>query len=223
MELNLKITLADETKSLFQGLIDAVNGLKGATPHAGATGLDKAAAAEDETGPFFWADNSNGKFGKVETKAEYDKLKKKQPGVFRIDEAMHERKVEELRLKNEQAREEAAAQKKSGAGKTEAKPEAKAETPELPVASVEDLVAVFASYLPKELTDEEKKPRRAFVKAILARFGNVEKASAIAEGDRALAINFVQRKMAGEDIDPAKAEYAEVSAAEETADEEDMI
>lgn len=220
MELKLNIALTEETKSLFQGLIDAVNGLKGASV-TNSISAEKT-GAEDDTGPFFWADNSNGKFGKVDTKAEYDKLKKKQPGVFRIDESMHERKVEELRLANEKAREEAAAQKKGGAGKGKAEPAEKPEAAELPVASVEDLVAVFASYLPKELSDDEKKPRRAFVKAILARFGNVEKASAIAEGDRALAINFVQRKMAGEDIDPAKAEYAEVSAAEEASDD-DMI
>ena len=63
--------------------------------------------------------------------------------------------------------------------------------------------------LQAQLDAAERKVRHAFVKPMLERFG-AAKASEIADEHRALAINLVQRKMAGEDIDPTDAEFEEI-------------
>ena len=88
------------------------------------------------------------------------------------------------------------------------KEEATTATEEFP--TVEDVIDVFTQYLPKDLDADERSRRHKFVRPMLQRFG-VEKATAIAPENRALAIDLVKRKMAGEDIDPERANFADES------------
>lgn len=230
--MNFQVTIGfnAEALSTIQELTAAIRAIGAGSPVATAAGKvtqtvkqaepESAASAEvaDDKGPFYWANNSTSEFGKVETKAAYDKLKKKNEAVFRIPESVYEEKRAALQAANETKRQEEIAKKEAAKEqpKAEKKPAA-----DVPVASVEDVIAVFSSYLPKTLDAEERAVRSAFVKPILTRFG-AAKATELPEEHRALAINLVQRKMAGEDVDPATAEYAEVGAASEEA-EDDLV
>ena len=116
------------------------------------------------------------------------------------DEPKKKVKKEEQKVE-EQKKEE---QKKEEQKKEEAAPD----TEEFP--TVEDVIDVFTQYLPKDLDADERSRRHKFVRPMLQRFG-VEKATAIAPENRALAIDLVKRKMAGEDIDPERANFADES------------
>jgi hypothetical protein len=218
MDLKLTIALNPEALSAIQDLSAAIRSIGGATSTAASSTSQLASAAksvktevaedaEEETGPFYWANEETGFFGEVPTLAAYNKLKKKDAGVYRIPENVHAQKVEELREANEAKAAAAVAEKKAAAAAAkkpaDKKPAAKSDDD---APSVEDLIAVFSSYLPKDLDAAERKVRHGFVKPLLERFG-VAKASELAEEHRALAINLVQRKMAGEDIDPTDAEF----------------
>ena len=216
MNLQLTISLNPEALSAVNDLAAAIRSI-GSVGHTAAAAINVLGAAAEESktttadeGPFYWADESTGFFGEVPTLAAYNKLKKKDPGVYRITDSIHASKVEALREKNEAD----AAAKKSAAKKpaaTEKKPATKSDD-EAP--SIEDLIAVFSAYLPKDLEADERKVRHAFVKPMLTRFG-AAKASEITDEHRALAINLVQRKMAGEDIDPTDAEFEAIDADED--------
>jgi hypothetical protein len=218
MDLKLTIALNPEALSAIHDLTAAIRSIGGATQTAASSTSQLASAAksvktevveevEEETGPFYWANEETGFFGEVPTLVAYNKLKKKDAGVYRIPANVHAQKVEELREKNEaKAAADLAEKKAAAAAKKPAdkKPAAKSDDDDAP--SVEDLIAVFSSYLPKDLDAAERKVRHGFVKPLLERFG-AAKASELAEEHRALAINLVQRKMAGEDIDPTDAEF----------------
>lgn len=215
MNLQLTIALNAEALSAVQDLAAAIRSISGVGATGNQTSIKVSGSAgtatetkepEADEGPFFWADESTGYFGEVPTLAAYNKLKKKDAGVYRIPANVHAEKVEALRLKNETEAAEkkaAAAAKKAAADK---KPAAKSDDD---APSIDDLIAVFSAYLPKDLDAAERKVRHAFVKPMLERFG-AAKASEIADEHRALAINLVQRKMAGEDIDPTDAEFEEI-------------
>ncbi len=229
--MNFQVTIGfnEEALSAIQSLTAAIRSIGGVSANAStavtaastaAADLDEAASAA-ETGPIYWADNSTGYFGKVATEAEYKAQKKKAPGTYKIMESIYEEKLAEMKAKNEadaQAKKDAAAQAKKDAAAAKAKKE---EKPAADTPSEDDLVAVFQAYLPKDLSKEERAERHAFVKPLLQRFG-AQRATELAEEHRALAINLVQRKMAGEDIDPASGEFAEV-APYDSAEEEDVI
>jgi hypothetical protein len=218
MNLQVTIALNAEALSAVQDLAAAIRPVGGAAQSAAPAAKALATAAAeikeeaDDDGTFFWADESTGFFGEVPTLAAYNKLKKKDPGVYRIPANVHAEKVEALRLKNEteaaDKKAAAAASKKPAADK---KPAAKSDDD---APSIDDLIAVFSAYLPKDLDAAERKVRHAFVKPMLERFG-AAKASEIADEHRALAINLVQRKMAGEDIDPTDAEFEAIDADED--------
>lgn len=230
MNFEVTVGLNAEALSTIKDLVAAIRGIG-----AGATQVNVAPVkvtstttatqiTEVEEGPFYWANNETGFFGQVETIAEYNKLKKKDAGVYRIPASQHEEKVKELRATNEAAAAEkkaAAAEKKAAAAekpaaKAAAKPAVKKEAA---APSLDDLIAVFSSYLPKDLDKDERAKRAEFVKPMLARFG-AAKATELPEENRALAINLVQRKMAGEDVDPTTAEFAEVGA---EVEEDDLV
>ena len=218
MNLQLTIGLNPEALSAVQDLAAAIRSISGVAASGNQTSIKVSSATAAETkepeadeGPFFWADESTGFFGEVPTLAAYNKLKKKDPGVYRITDSIHASKVEALREKNEAdaaAKKAAAAAKKAAADK---KPVAKSDDD---APSIDDLIAVFSAYLPKDLDAAERKVRHAFVKPMLTRFG-AAKASEIGDEHRALAINLVQRKMAGEDIDPTDAEFEAIDADED--------
>lgn len=218
MNLQVTIALNAEALSAVQDLAAAIRSVGGAAQSAApaAKALSTAAAEikepEADEGPFFWADESTGFFGEVPTLAAYNKLKKKDAGVYRIPANVHAEKVEALRLKNEtEAAEKKAAAAAAKKPAAEKKPAAKSDDD---APSIDDLIAVFSAYLPKDLDAAERKVRHAFVKPMLERFG-AAKASEIADEHRALAINLVQRKMAGEDIDPTDAEFEAIDADED--------
>jgi hypothetical protein len=207
MDLKLTIALNPEALSAIHDLTAAIRSIGGAGQTA-ATAINVLGAAAEESkgttadeGPFFWADESTGFFGEAPSLAAYNKLKKKDAGVYRITDSIHASKVEALREKNEA---DAAAKKAADAKKVADKKPAAKSNDDAP--TVEDLIAVFSAYLPKDLDAAERKVRHGFVKPLLERFG-AAKASELAEEHRALAINLVQRKMAGDDIDPADAEF----------------
>ena len=221
MNLQLTIALNAEALSAVQDLAAAIRSVGGVGAIGNQTSIKVSGSAgtavadtkepENDEGPFFWADESTGFFGEVPTLAAYNKLKKKDAGVYRIPANVHAEKVEALRLKNET---EAAEKKAAAAAKkaaAEKKPAAKSDAD---IPSFDDLIATFSAYLPKDLDAAERKVRHAFVKPMLERFG-VEKAGQIGDEHRALAINLVQRKMAGEDIDPTDAEFEAIDADED--------
>lgn len=226
--MNMQVTLdiSDKFAAAINGLSEAIRSISGAQASlpvadsaAAEKGADKAAKgtktnAKTETkaatGPVFWADNSTGYFGKVDSEAEYDAKKAKADGVYKITESIYEEKTAALKAKND-AEAKAAKEAKADAKKAsdQKKADAAAEHP-----TVEQLVEVFAAYLPKDLTKEERAVRAGFVKPLLQRFG-AAKATELLPEHRALAMHLVERKMAGEDIDPTSSDFAEVAAESE--------
>ena len=236
MNFQVTISLNAEALSAINGLADAIRSIGGVSSNAstaltaaGTAAADLEAATDaTETGPIYWADNSNDHFGKVDTEAEYKALKKKAAGTYKTTESIYNEKLAQLKAKNEadaQAKKDAAAAAKADKA-AQAKKEAAAtksgkEAAPADIPSEDDLIAAFQAYLPKDLSKEERAERHAFVKPLLQRFG-VQRATELAEEHRALAINLVERKMAGEDIDPASSEFAEV-APHGAAEDEDVI
>ena len=145
---------------------------------------------EEPTGPFYWKDAETNFFGKESTKKALDKMLGEKKSIVVIEEAEYKTLEAELRERNAKAAEKMATEKA-------------VEPP-----TVEDVIAVFTKYLPKDLDAEERKVRHAFVKPLLQRFG-VEKATMLRPEHRAEAIALVERKMAGADIDPTAANFDE--------------
>lgn len=242
--MNLQVTIGfnAEALSAISSLTDAIRAIGGGTGTTTIAHSETSATGSDE--PIYWqeneADDSTGAFGVAHSKAEYAAVKKAHPNAYKIpDNVYRERLAVEKRLAElkpdgkskagqesdveaTDAPEETTVSRRPAAkpkAKATAKPKAKAAEP-ADAPTEEDLIAVFQAYLPGDLSKPERAERREFVKPILARFG-VSKATELAEEDRALAINLVQRKMAGEDVDPATDEFAAVSASDDA--EDDMI
>lgn len=209
--MNMQVTIGfnPEALSAISELTAAIRSLSGGvvntTVNTVTKSADKPAAKPADVKPddenadvvvIWWGNNTAGTFGTVDSEEAFKALKKKDAKVVKLTEAQFEKKTAE-----------AAKAAKAAASKPAAT------DAELP--SEDDLVEAFSTYLPAEGLDEAtKKERRAFVKAVAARFG-VAKASLIPEDDRALAINLVQRKAAGQDIDPEDAEFEEFDAEED--------
>ncbi len=154
---------------------------------------------KEPTGPFYWKDADTNYFGKESTKKALDKMLKEKSSIVQIEEVEYAKLESELRERN------AAAAAKEKESKT-----IFSESAKLPEATVEDVIAAFTKYLPKDLDADERKARHAFVKPLLQRFG-ADKATNLKPEHRALAIQLVERKMAGEDIDPEGTEFLEES------------
>ena len=233
--MNFQVTIGFNADAFaaIEALTAAIRGISGSSAAPAASATSSAAAVEAaENGPIYWADNETGLFGEVDSEAAYKALKKKSPGIHKIPDTMYERKLAEKQAAEDAAAEDAAAAKKEAADKkAAAKKEAAAKkaaedaaaakketaSGDAPEASEEELVAAFQSYLPKDLSKEERAERHAFVKPLLQRFG-ASRATELPAEHRALAINLVLRKAAGEDVDPETAEYAAIEL-----DEEDVI
>ena len=154
---------------------------------------------KEPTGPFYWKDADTNYFGKESTKKALDKMLKEKSSIVQIEEVEYAKLESELRERN------AAAAAKEKESKT-----IFSESAKLPEATVEEVIAAFTKYLPKDLDADERKARHAFVKPLLQRFG-ADKATNLKPEYRALAIQLVERKMAGEDIDPEGTEFLEES------------
>lgn len=207
MTLQVIIGFNPEALSAISELTAAIRGLSGGA--VTTTAVKTAASAKpegtdaDPDTVIWWADNIAGTFGTVDSEDALKALKKKVPKLVKITEAKYKEKVAEAAKKAADAK--------------------KASTDAAEIPSEDDLIKAFSAYLPATGLDEKtKKERRLFVKALSTRFG-AEKASQIGEADRALAINLVLRKAAGQDIDPEDAEYEEFDAENAEADDDDGI
>lgn len=158
-----------------------------------------AKTEKEPTGPFYWKDADTNYFGKESTKKALDKMLKEKSSIVQIEEVEYAKLESELRERN------AAAAAKEKESKT-----IFSESAKLPEATVEEVIAAFTKYLPKDLDADERKARHAFVKPLLQRFG-ADKATNLKPEHRALAIQLVERKMSGEDIDPEGTEFLEES------------
>lgn len=210
MDIKLNISMDAETLSAIQALTAA---LTASAPAPAAEAAEKPAPAKAEKaekaadkGPFYWADNEAGTFGQVDTADEYKSLKAENANVVRIPESKYNDLVKAKKAAAEKAKKaEEAKAAKSGKGK-------KAETPA--AVTKQDLITTFTEYLPKDLDADERAERREFVQTLLQRFG-ADKVSNLLEQHWATAIDLVKRKMAGEDIDPSEANFADAGSDED--------
>ena len=232
MNIQITVNLGGETLSAIESLTEAVKSIN--FPQApvstdasvkvedSAKGSASDESEEKAAGPVYWADNDSGDFGKMDTEAEFKARKKKHPTIYLVPKSVYDEKLAKLKAKNEAAQAAAKAEKVAAAGKAEkaekpAKAEKQAKSSE-PVPTEEELIDAFQQYLPKDLSKEERAARHAFVKPLLTRFG-AARATELLPEHRALAINLVLRKLAGEDIDPESSEFAEICAEAEEAED----
>lgn len=230
---NVNVSLTPESLAAINGLAEALRLSVGT-----AAPLNGLAASSTTAGPIYWADESTGDFGEVDSEAAYAAKKSKYPKAYKITEGMYQAKVDALREKNaaaakakadkEQAAADAKAKKAADAADAKAKKAAEAEKPaaetgaaELSPVTKDEMLAAVRGYLSPDITDKaERDLRTRFVKALLARFG-ASKASELSDEFYALTKNLIERKSAGEDIDPERADFAE--AAPYFAKEEDDL
>lgn len=230
---NVNVSLTPESLAAINGLAEALRLSVGT-----AAPLNGLAASSTTAGPIYWADESTGDFGEVDSEAAYAAKKSKYPKAYKITEGMYRAKVDALREKNaaaakakadkEQAAADAKAKKAADAADAKAKKAAEAEKPAAETGAAEpspvtkdEMLAAVRGYLSPEITDKaERDLRTRFVKALLARFG-ASKASELSEEFYALTKHLIERKTAGEDIDPERADFAE--AAPYFAKEEDDL
>lgn len=210
MNINVTISLDEETKAALNALTAAIAGAntvpvaaietqaaKTEAPSKTATKAaeTKAAVKEKAVEPvtIYWFSSASQEVGVVESEEEFKALKKADPKTVKYTEA----KYNEFLAKQAEEEEEAEVEAQVDEVDTDATP------------TEQDVIDVFSAFLPVDLSDQLKKERRPFVKAILVRFG-AKRASELAEEHRATAINFVERKMSGEDLDPADAEFEDM-------------
>lgn len=244
MQFNVSISFDAAALAALNSLAAAIQSIAGgaqvvskpvATIEPLRAAAEETAAEAETTGPIYWADNSTGDFGKVETEAEYQARKAKNPGVYKITESIHEQKVVELRAKNEaaaQAKKEAkAAAKAEKEAKAKAENEATAEASDTTTAenagaaasvSKDEVLEAYRAFLPADLPADQQAERKRFVRAIVDRFG-VKLIRELDPAHYALALNLVQRKMAGEDIDPESATFTEVAPYYEKTEGDDLV
>lgn len=204
MSFNVTVGLNEETLSALKGLTAAIAGISGAAPAAkpaadtaatkpAAKPKSEAPAKEEAAEPvtIYWFSSASNTVGVVESEDEFKALKKADAKTVKITKDKYETKLAEI---------EAAAAEDDAT-----------EDDDAPVPTEQDIIKAFGAYLPATLSDAEKKKRRPFVKAILDRFG-APKATELAEEHRRLAINLVERKMAGEDVDPENDDFQEVAS-----------
>lgn len=175
-------------------------------------------AKTEEKGPFLYANHSTGEFGSVDTKAEYDALKAEDSDIVRVTQAQYDALAAKAEAGDDEAEAKAEA-KKAEAKKTESKKTEKAKTEKSKSAapSKAELVETFRGFLPEDLDAEERAERRQFIAALLQRYG-VERVRDLAEAHWGEAVDLIQRKLAGEDIDPTAANLGEGQG-----DEDDYI
>lgn len=215
MSFNVTIGLNAETLSALNDLTAAIKGISAAgstatpeivvsntaaekpakaeKPATKAKAAEKEEAAEPVT--IYWYSSASGEVGIVESEAEFKALKKADAKTVKITED----KYQALLAKQEEAEEEQ---------------EEETVEEDAPIPTDKDIIRVFGEYLPKDLDKAERAKRAPFVKAILDRFG-APRATELPEEHRRLAINLVERKLAGEDVDPKKDGYREVSQDDE--------
>lgn len=221
------LTVLNKLASALTGQFEAAPANEGVQEEKPKTTKTKAKAKEvkktdKQQGPIYWYNSTDKTRGVVDTIEEFEALKATDENYVQHVESMYE---EGLAADKKQAEQEQAAAVKAKADAEIAKLAAETakrakdkkaaektksvEEVAEKVPTEEDVIASFSAYLTPGLSDEEKEIRRPIVKAILTRFG-AKRATMLAEEDRALAINLVDRAAAGEEIDPENDEYQEV-------------
>lgn len=203
--MNITIGLNAETLTALNALTAAISGIGAGVPAAAsaATVTEKASAPtktevktetkqEEKPVTIYWFSSASGEVGVVESEDEFKALKKADAKVVKIPETKYQAKLAEIEA---------------------AKNAASADDEEVPTE--QDVIDAFSAYLPSDLDKDERAVRAGFVKPLLARFG-AKKASELPEEHRKLAINLVQRKAAGQDIDPETDEFEDFDADEDS-------
>lgn len=222
-----------ETLLALNGLTDAIRSLTGGV----SGGLVPSSANVDgaPTGELiYWRDPKTNELGFSVSEAEYKMAKKANANLMKIPQGKYDTLIaeraaagsepeEEEKEEEEEPTEtpaqkkkrlaaEAAAKKKADEAAA-AKEKAKAAGSDDDTPSEQDMIDAFGGYLSPDLDKEERKERAAWVRPLVARFG-AARASEIAEDDRKLALNLLQRKMAGQEVDAENDDYEEFEADE---------
>lgn len=143
----------------------------------------------EEVGPFYWEDTETQYFGKEDSIKALNKQLATKDSIKQINEDRFNELTAALRERNAKAQEKMAAEKKTPVEKASTSPSDEAVVP-----TVEDVIACFTKYLPKDLDAEERKARHAVVKPLLAKFG-ADKATNLKPEHRAEAIAFIEGKL----------------------------
>lgn len=210
MTMQVTIGLNAETLSAISDLAAAIRSISGVVASAPSTTNSAATASvktgnsdkvvEKETGAgaeavtIYWGNHGTATYGTVDSEEAYKALKKKDAKLVKLTQAQYDKKLAEI----------AAAAKAAGAGDDDED-----------APTEQDVIDAFSAYLPADLDEELKAERRTFVKLLAGRF-DAKKASAIPEEHRKLAINLVNRKAAGQDVDPEADEFEEFDADEDS-------
>ncbi len=175
--------------ALIQKLVDSGVSTGPATAAADVAPKTTSKAKTEDTsaadeGPFFWANLKKGTQGQIDTKAEFEKLKKKDKDLILVTETKYKALV-------------AAAEESSEEGGSDA-----------PALTKDQLAKIAQAFLPKELPKEERPARLDFIKALLERFGEgAAKLTEIPEANFGIVGNLIERKNAGQDVDPESDGY----------------
>lgn len=170
------------------GIVNSAPAASGAT--STKSGDDKPNAGADE-GAAFWHNPKKGTFGEVANKGEIAKLKKGDKDLIAITETKYKALVK------------AAEEAKNAKSDDDA-----------PVLTKAEITKIAQSFLPRDLSDDDKAERLSFVKALLARFGGA-KITEMPEEHFGLAGNLLQRKLAGQEVDPETDGYEEIEEGED--------
>lgn len=158
------------------------------TPSAADTG------AEDKKAPFLWANNDAGTFGEEKTFAALTKKLKEDKKAARISQDLYDQLVAASEEGDDDEEEE----------------DDKAEAPTL-----DDVKKTFGGFL--KIDDEKKREnRKKWAATLLEQFG-VVRATELKPEHRAEAIDYIERVLGGEKLDPKTANKA--GGAEEEDDQ----
>lgn len=217
-------------------LAAAIHSAAGGASEAPAAKASKPAAKADpketkeEAGPIYWASADSDEYGKVESEAEFKKLKKSDDSIFKIPESMYEDKIAAAKQKEADNKAAAKSKAKVEEAEKEEKPAAKSKAKAKPAVeeddedevtvTKDDLIATFQKFLSKDLDAETRDERAAFVKPILKHFG-AAKVSELDSQHYATAVKLVELKLAGHDIDPSDEDFDPVAIIADALGEED--
>lgn len=215
MNITLNIKLDEASLTAIGNLIRPLTGVLAAEDTAVVEPAQSEKTTSADQGPFLWANHQTGEFGKVNSKAAYDKLKAKDSDVVRVTEAQYKKLVADAKKDAEEEKEEKAPAK----AKKETKKATKKKAADTDVPDKAELIEVFSEFLPKDLDKKTRIERREFVSGILQRCG-ASKVSELKDDYWAMAIELVQRKLAGEDVDPNRADFDLI---EEEDEDDDLV
>lgn len=230
MSLNVILGLNAETLLALNALTEAIRSLSGfAAGGVSAPAAANVANTDAQGDPVYWRDPKTEDFGTC-SEAEYKALKKANSNLMKIPQGKYDALVAaqaggDDKPEEEEEPEETAAQKKTRLkAEADAKKKADADAKKKAdaakksdddddVPSEQAIIDAFGAYLSPELDKAERQARAGWVRPLVARFG-VARATDIAEDDRKLALNLLQRKIAGQDVDATNDEYEEFEAEE---------